>query len=320
MRFRLRCFSSLLAAGGGGGGTGSGPSGPGGTGSPSRGPPSRGPVDLHLPTIPSGEKRVFIVFGDTYLKTSEYRKFDLSFSDGTERKGAERVVFSCTGTSCTPAATVDISLVLGDRSLDNSRSHYRVLSYSSETVDGLNADRWSYKRKTSYDDGGLSVSTTPTAWAYGVWGDHGYALVQVANGNFRAVRKSDDVSFSGTAAVIVPSIRARGVASTAPGGTGSATWRGPAEAVAISTFTRHRGTATLTIEDLSDPELSVSVVVKGEEIGSSAWNSIDLSGGRFDVGANGTNRLVGFFGAGHGDSYGIFDTDTYMGIFGAKRQ
>ncbi len=316
------CVASPHCLRRGGGGTGSGPSGPGGTGPQSRGPSSRGPVDLSLPTIPAGERRVFLFSGDTYLKTSEYRKFDLSLSDDTERTGAERVAFSCTGTSCTTSGTVDISLVMGDRALSSSRTDYRVLSHSQESVDGLSAYRIQYVRKTPYDDddGGLSVSTTPTAWAYGVWGDQGYALVQVANGNFRAVRKSDKVSLSGTAAAIVPSFRGRNMANSAPGGTGSATWKGPAEAVAIATFTRHRGTATLTIADLSNPKLSASVVVKGEEIGSSAWNSMDVSGGGFDVGTNGDDRLVGAFGTGHGEIWGIFDTNAYIGVFGAKRK
>ncbi|MYE00614.1 MAG: hypothetical protein F4Y03_04950 [Alphaproteobacteria bacterium] len=255
-----------------------------------------------------------------HLKTSEYRNFGLSLSNDTERMGVERTAFSCSGTSCTPSGTVDISLVMGARALSSSRTHYRVLSHSQESVNGLSAYRMQYVRKTPYDDGGLSVSTTPTAWAYGVWGDQGYALVQVANGNFRAVRKSDKVSLSGTAAAIVPSFRGRNMADSAPGGTGSATWKGPAEAVAIGTFTRHRGTATLTIANLSDPKLSASIRVKDAEIGSDVWNSMDVSGGGFDVGANGTDRLVGAFGTGHGEIWGIFDTSAYIGVFGAKRE
>lgn len=213
------------------------------------------PIDLQLPIISAGQQRVFLFFGDTYLKTSEYREFDLSFSDQSERTGAERLAFNCEGTSCRPDGTLDISLVMGDRALDSSRTHYRVLSYSAEQVSGLNTEQWIYERKTPYDDGSVTVSTTPRTQTYGIWGDRGYALVQVANGPYRGVRKSDNASFDGTVAAIIPSIRTRFISGSAPGGTGSATWEGPAEAVAIETYTRHRGTATLTIPDLSNPEL-----------------------------------------------------------------
>ena len=193
-----------------------------------------------------------------------------------------------------------------------------------EQGDYLKYEKWSYVFKTPYDssdsDGNsLTVEVAPTGHVYGVWGEHGFGRIQAGVGRYRGIRKSDNLSFDGTFGFITPYVIGN-AADEAPGGTGSATWKGPAEAVAVGTFAHQRGTASLTIEDLSDPELSVSIVIKGQEIGSSNWSSIALTGSRFDVGANEQDRLVGFFSPSHVESWGVFGTQTYLGIFGAKRK
>ena len=43
--------------------------------------------------------------------------------------------------------------------------------------------------------------------------------------------------------------------------------------------------------------------------------------GGFRAGAAGTDYLEGrFHGPGHEEAWGVFDTDAYVGAFGAKRQ
>jgi len=87
------------------------------------------------------------------------------------------------------------------------------------------------------------------------------------------------------------------------------------------TFDRHQGTSTITIPDLLVPSVDVEVEVHGDEIGSSAWTSIPLTAGHFAAGSKGQDRVEGnFYGDGHEETYGIFDTDAYVGAFGATRQ
>jgi hypothetical protein len=107
---------------------------------------------------------------------------------------------------------------------------------------------------------------------------------------------------------------------SSPAGVGSATWRGPAEAISVSSYQRRPGTATITMADLSVPEIDVDVAIGGRQIGSAAWDNISLDRGWFGVGSYGQDALAGnFFGPQHQEVYGVFDTGAYVGAFGAKR-
>jgi len=86
---------------------------------------------------------------------------------------------------------------------------------------------------------------------------------------------------------------------------------------------RREGTATLTIADLSstEPAVSVAIDIDGSPIDKPGWTDLSLAGGHFQYGTAEADYLEGnFHGAEHSEAYGVFDTDTFTGAFGAKRQ
>ena len=164
----------------------------------------------------------------------------------------------------------------------------------------------------------LQVSISVDSHTYGVWGEHGFAAVAHLFGPFRGSVLG--VPFGGHLSSAFPYIFGR-PSGTNPGGLGSAAWHGQAEARSVQTLSQRRtGTATLSIDDLSRPELDVDVRIDGRSIGSSAWTDIPLSRGEFRTGSHGSDYLDGsFFGPGHVEAYGVFDTSAYIGAFGVKR-
>ena len=104
-------------------------------------------------------------------------------------------------------------------------------------------------------------------------------------------------------------------------GFGGAAWHGISEAVSTLHLERRHGTATISIADLSRPRVAVDIDIAGYQIGSSSWNSIPVYQGRYSTGRYGYDLLVGdFYGPGHQETYGTFDTGTYVGSFGALRE
>ena len=170
---------------------------------------------------------------------------------------------------------------------------------------------------------GMTLTELPEVQVYGFWGEHGMAGLALADGAYAGQIDDEafDIPFNGQMKVVIPF--ALGDASgTNPSGTGSATWTGIAEAVSPRTFMRREGTATLKIADLSQPTVSVAIDIAGNPIGGSAWTSLPLDAGGFTVGTPGDDDYLegNFHGAEHSEAYGVFDTDTFTGAFGAKRQ
>ncbi len=175
---------------------------------------------------------------------------------------------------------------------------------------------------------GITVTEIPEVEVYGFWGEHGMAGLALADGPYAGQIQIDDddsmfaIPFDGHMEVVIPF--ALGAASgTNPSGTGSATWTGIAEAVSPRTFMRREGTATLTIADLSstEPAVSVAIDIDGSPIDKPGWTDMALAGGHFRYGTVEADYLEGnFHGADHSEAYGVFDTDTFTGAFGAKRQ
>ena len=164
---------------------------------------------------------------------------------------------------------------------------------------------------------GITVTATPTVTSWGFWGAHGFAALAFGEGRLTAA--ADGMAFDGTFALATA--YALGDASgTNPAGTGGATWEGIAEATPTGTFERLRGTATVTIGDLSEPRVGVAIAVPGHAIGGWA-DAMPLTGGRFASGTAGSDYLGGsFHGPNHGEAWGVFDTAGYLGAFGAKRR
>lgn len=202
-------------------------------------------------------------------------------------------------TEIDPAAEIDLTEVsIGSRDgLDTITARARV-----ETAENI-------------PDG--TIASAPTIAAYGIWGEHGFAAVEISDGSVSG--NLDGVPFTGDFGSAMA--YAVGAASgTSPGGTGSATWSGVAEAASTGTFERRQGSATVTIADLSRPRVGVEIDVPGFAIGSPAWADMPLVDGWFASGSAGTDRLEGnFHGPKHEEAYGVFDTGAHVGAFGAKR-
>lgn len=170
----------------------------------------------------------------------------------------------------------------------------------------------------------ITLTEIPEVQVYGFWGQHGMAGLALADGPY-AGQIDDDVlavPFNGHMKVVIP-LALGDVPGTNPSGTGSATWTGIAEAVSPRTFMRREGTATLTIADLSlpQPTVSVAIDIAGNPIGGPGWTDMALDDGSFTVGTPSDDDYLegNFHGAEHSEAYGVFNTDTFTGAFGAKR-
>lgn len=164
---------------------------------------------------------------------------------------------------------------------------------------------------------GVTVTVIPEAYGYGFWGEHGIAGLAVANGPFSG--RSINIPFDGDMNLTIPFVIGD-VSGTNPDGVGGATWTGIAEAVSTRTFMPREGTATLTVPDLSQPTVNVGIDISGNPIGAPGWTGLSLDDGHFVTGDVGLDYLEGnFYGAEHSEAYGVFDTETFIGVFGAKR-
>ena len=145
-------------------------------------------------------------------------------------------------------------------------------------------------------------------------------LAALTLGTGRLSGEAEGAAFTGQFGIA--SAYAAGDASGSnPTGMGSATWRGLAEAARKDTLERLRGTATVTIADLAQPRVGVSIDVPGHAIGAPGWADMALDEGRFASGSAGTDWLSGsFHGPGHEEAWGVFDTTAHVGSFGARRQ
>ena len=163
----------------------------------------------------------------------------------------------------------------------------------------------------------LVVTAFPSSVEYGLWGQYGYATAVIFKGPFSGT--VEGTGFSGNVNVAVAAAYGDSTGAN-PTGIGGATWRGVAEAVSPRTFERFDGTAVLSVPDLSNPRVNASIRIAGDAIGSPAWDSIPLDRGSFRTGRHGHDFLSGdFYGPAHQESYGVFDTGAYLGVFGAKR-
>lgn len=164
----------------------------------------------------------------------------------------------------------------------------------------------------------IVLDEIPQATGYGLWGEHGMAGLILADGDFTA--SASGFPISGKMQAAIP-FALGDVSGTNPVGTGSATWTGIADVVAIQTFMRREGVATLTVRNLAMPRVSVGIDLAGNPIGEPSWTDLEIASGGFTVGTLGSDYLEGnFHGVDHSEAYGVFDTDNYTGSFGAKRQ
>ena len=230
---------------------------------------------------------------------------------------------SCTGDTCTHMGVrldLNTALLTGliDPNLDLSVSEANLRS----RADGFDTAFISGSLD-NVDIGGLipdiTIDEIPEATAYGLWGDHGMAGLILADGRFSA--RASGIPFTGDMQAAVP-FAFGDVSGSNPGGSGSATWTGVAEAVALRTFMRREGVATLTMRNLAMPVVSVGIDLAGNPIGKPSWSDVEITDGGFIVGVpDDDDYLQGnFHGPDHQEAYGVFDTDNFTGSFGAIRQ
>ena len=165
---------------------------------------------------------------------------------------------------------------------------------------------------------GASATVTYASFTrHGFWGEYGYAAVEIGTGTVSA--SVDGQQWSGSFKAAHAWTAGTDPSGTNPAGTGSAVWRGIAEAARTADFARLPGTAALRIADLSRPLVDVDVDL--DDGVALRWEGMEPTGGGFRKGAAGTDRIDGrFHGPGHEEAWGAFDTGAYVGAFGAKRE
>ena len=171
----------------------------------------------------------------------------------------------------------------------------------------------------------VSAAVAPAATGYGLWGNYGYAAVEVADGFWSGQvhlsyfgRAVGDLSFEGELSYVWAYAIGRATGSNPT--RGRASWKGIAEAASTHTHERRRGTALVTVPDISNPHVRVEIDIEGYAVGSEGWDDIPLADGHFVTGTAGSDYLEGnFHGPDHSETYGVFDTEAYIGAFGAKR-
>ena len=165
----------------------------------------------------------------------------------------------------------------------------------------------------------------PSATSLGFWGEHGFAGVAIGNGPLSGRISLENipnpVPFDGRLQFAL-AYAMGAVTGSNPPGTGGATWEGIVEAASTLTFVRRTGTATVIIGDLSNPSASVNIEVDGSAINPQEWANVPIMAGGFKVGTVAEGNLLegNFHGPMHEETYGVFDTTSYTGAFGAKRR
>ena len=284
----------LLTACGGGGGGGA-------------------PALLDVETDPRVVRLEGIVDRADTLRVSDlYGQYTVS-AQGTTVRDRLALAVSCAGTRC---------VIEGGEVID-LQQELRDPAVSIEIVENLGTfggfDTATIRSRIDLSDRvpDVTVTAAPSVYTFGFWGKHGGAAVLRANGSLSG--RTQGVPFTGDLSMAGAYVFGEAT-GTNPTGFGSATWRGVAEAAPTGSFIgRRQGTATITIPDLLAPRVGVEITVGGRTVGS--WANLPLRDGAFAGGTPRRNRVEGaFYGSGHEETYGLFDTDAYVGAFGATRQ
>ena len=210
---------------------------------------------------------------------------------------------------------IDLSVELGSADVSlGSRGGFDTITISSDldVLDSIPAS--------------VNTDMYPSATSLGFWGVHGFAGVAIGNGllsgsvelaDLQTTARFDD----GRLYFALAYAMGKATGSNPPPDTEIATWEGIAEAAALRTFERRTGTVTLTIADLASPSISVDIVVDDFSIAEPEWADVTLTSGSFTFGTAGNDYLAGnFYGPAHEEAYGVFDTGSYTGAFGAAKR
>ena len=303
----------LSACGGGGGGSGSGSGGGGGGSGFSDADRERLRSDPGIVRLGEIQDRA-----DNLVVTSIYDDYSQSAGGQTTQ---DRVVetFICTGSRCDGdlGTIYDAQDLLAVHRLLDPRAGDTLIGLQLDSRGGFDTSTAMARVDVVTEAPGVTVTDFPAVSSYGFWGRHGWASLQIGDGPWAGTEQGEP--FTGNFRW-AEAYAAGDASGSNPTGIGSATWTGIAEAASTETFRRHPGTATLTIADLSRPRVDVDILIGGSSIAAPAWSGMALADGGYASGTAGTDRIQGdFYGPDHGETYGIFDTDAYVGAFGARR-
>ena len=280
----------------------------GGGGGPSTAPPVS-------PTEPPAVTPADILArADALLFSNHHSRYSLSGGGATLNEVVAEPM-TCTGVRCvagdgTAVTVADLATpaevdVVGSQTAPGSRG-------------GFDSVTMRYGFEVTERDPGVTATASPSMLSWGFWGAHGFAALEIGSGELAGT--VDGTAFTGS----FTQARAYAVGDVSgsnPAGSGSAVWRGIAEASPTDAFKRLTGTATVRIADLSRPRVSVAVDVPGHDIGAPGWEDMPLVNGGFATGTAGSDYLAGnLHGPAHEEAWGVFDTEGYIGAFGTKRQ
>ncbi len=276
---------------------------------------SGSPGDDRAPPDPSMARLVSLVDGaDTLVLASLHSRYALSAEGMTVSESLVETMV-CEGARCVAedgTVTTVQDLVDPSADLGSDTDVTRGMRDGFETVTLRSAF------EVSETVPGITLTVVPEVFNYGFWGEHGFAAVTLGAGQLSGL--IEGAVLSGDFATAM-AFAAGNATDSNPAGTGSATWRGIAEAASTRTFERHQGTATVTIADLAHPRVGVAINMPGHDIGAPGWADMELSDGRFAAGTAGSDYLAGdFHGPDHDEAWGVFDTSQYVGAFGVQRQ
>ena len=250
---------------------------------------------------------------DTLLFSSQHARYSLS-GGGATLNGAPVEAMECSGGRCvredgTAITVEDLTTAPGFDVRASSPALGERGGFDTVAVAGAFEVTGSVP--------GVTVTAGPTILSYGFWGEHGFAALELGSGPLSG--EVDGTAVEGEF-TLARAYAVGEVSGSSPAGTGSATWRGIAEASPTGSFERLQGTATVSIADLSQPRVSVAIAVAGHDIDAPGWADMALENGAFSAGTAGRDYLGGnFHGPGHEEAWGVFDTANYLGAFGAKR-
>ena len=246
---------------------------------------------------------------EALLASTSYGEYSIT-AQGVTVSETVRERMSCTGALC-----------VGD---DGSELSFGEIIYTDDDIEITSAtigsragfDTAAIRADFDFDESfeGVTVTAFPDIALWGLWGEYGVASVMLVSGPISGT--IEGTSFQGDVSMAV-AIAGGDSVGTNPAGMGGATWIGTAEAVRLADFTRQEGTASVTIADLSRPSVAVAIDVPGF---TRDWSGIPLANGRYESGRQGSDYVAGdFHGPAQEETYGVFDTGTYVGAFGAKR-
>ena len=233
-----------------------------------------------------------------------------------------------TGTPITPNCSAGTSCMATIPNVDMTTFSLADIEDLS-LIDDTNLERFNSETRAVMDVSGVKVIESRSAGldsdgtrlafqTYAGWIDNsvfGHRRIEITEGSDTAVYYGS-YSFG----------KASGSNLTARASETSAMWTGVAVGVNRNDFIPLQGTITIDIDDISNPDVDVSLTLREFTTGiidgsiDSRWNDIALTSGTF-IDTNGHDHIEGsFYGDGYEEVGGIFRTLNTYGAFGAIRQ